>query len=498
MQVSLVFPHQLFRQHPALDKKYHVILLEEWLFFNQYHFHKQKLVLHRSSMRFYAQWLQQKGYNVEYINAADQRSHIQKFITSLSKKGVTVIHIAEVCDDWLHSRLHKQCKKLGITVHVYQTPGFLNGMNELNDYFDNRKSYFQTDFYTWQRKQKNLLLSAGKQPEGGKWTYDSENRSRFPKHEVLPTYYKPMENEFVTEARDYVNANFSKNYGNAGPPFARGNGGYPCTFEQAEKWLDDFLENRLAKFGKYQDAIVGGQHLLYHSLLSPLLNTGLLVPQQVLEKTLQAAHLHKVPLNSLEGFIRQLVGWREFVRAVYEREGRKQRTKNYWHFNRAIPHSLWTGQTGIAPVDHVIAKALETGYSHHIERLMIMGNFMLLCEFNPDEVYRWFMEMYIDSYDWVMVPNVYGMALFADGGLMVTKPYISGSNYILKMSDFKKGPWCQVWDALFWRFMMVHRSFFETNPRLAVLLKTLDRMTAAKRETYMEIAENFLETLNHH
>jgi len=199
----------------------------------------------------------------------------------------------------------------------------------------------------------------------------------------------------------------------------------------------------------------------------------------------------------LEGFIRQIVGWREYIHLVYEREGRRQRTRNFWGFTRTIPTPFWKGETGIAPVDAVIKKLLQCGYSHHIERLMIMGNFMLLCEFNPHEVYRWFMELYIDSYDWVMVPNTYGITQFADGGLMMTKPYISGSNYIMKMSNYKKdNTWQPVWDGLFWRFMYVHRAFFKSNPRLSFLLRTWDKMSAATKEKHLHAANNFLSKLD--
>jgi deoxyribodipyrimidine photolyase-related protein len=201
-------------------------------------------------------------------------------------------------------------------------------------------------------------------------------------------------------------------------------------------------------------------------------------------------------LNSLEGFIRQIIGWREFIRIVYEREGNKQRTKNYWGFDRKIPESFWQGTTGILPVDNVIKKVLQTGYSHHIERLMVIGNFMLLCEFHPDEVYRWFMEMYVDAYDWVMVPNVYGMTQFADGGMMTTKPYISGSNYLLKMSDYQKGGWTEIWDGLFWRFMHVNRDLFLKNPRLSMLVKTFDKMPEKKRKKHISVAENHLNQLD--
>ena len=226
-----------------------------------------------------------------------------------------------------------------------------------------------------------------------------------------------------------------------------------------------------------------------------MLNMGLLAPQQIIEKVLAYALKHAVPMNSVEGFIRQIMGWREFIRIVYQREGSRQRSTNFWGFTRAIPASFWSGTTGIYPVDNVIQKTLQTGYSHHIERLMVMGNFMLLCEFDPNEVYKWFMEMYVDAYDWVMVPNVYGMTQFADGGLMTTKPYISGSNYLLKMSDYPKGDWTAIWDALFWRFMHVHRSFFEQNPRLNMLVKTFDKMPTEKKNKHLDMAEKYLSTL---
>ena len=190
------------------------------------------------------------------------------------------------------------------------------------------------------------------------------------------------------------------------------------------------------------------------------------------------------------------MGWREFIHLVYEREGGKQRTTNYWKFSRKIPEGFWTGNTGIAPIDATIKKILATGYSHHIERLMVLGNFMLLCEFDPDQVYQWFMELFIDAYDWVMVPNVYGMTQFADGGLMTTKPYISGSNYLMKMSDYPKGDWQPIWDGLFWRFMHVHRDFFLKNPRLGMLVKTFDKMSPEKQQLHLNNAEWFLKELD--
>jgi deoxyribodipyrimidine photolyase-related protein len=270
---------------------------------------------------------------------------------------------------------------------------------------------------------------------------------------------------------------------------------FPTTYAESKEWLQTFFKSRFSEFGPYEDAIVSNENVLHHGVLTPVMNVGLLTPKYIIDEALQYASNHEIPMNSLEGFIRQITGWREFMRAVYQLKGREERTKNYWGFTRKIPASFWNGTTGIEPVDITIKKVLEVGYCHHIERLMVLGNFMLLCEFDPDEVYRWFMELFIDAYDWVMVPNVYGMSQFADGGLMSTKPYISGSNYLMKMSDYKKGEWQNVWDGLFWRFMHTQRDFFLQNPRLGMLVRSFDNMANAKQKAHLNNAEKFLNSL---
>jgi deoxyribodipyrimidine photolyase-related protein len=489
--VTLIFPHQLFKAHPALDKSRTVYLVEEWLFFRQYKFHKQKLVLHRASMQFYAQWLNENSYNVNYIETTKAENDVRKLIASLAKQQITEIHIADVADNWLLKRISETCLQLKIKLNIHATPGFINTIEEVADYFSKKKTYFQTDFYTHQRKLRKILLEKDGKPLGGKWTFDAENREKYPKKQTPPKVNLPKPNKFIKEATAYVEKHFADNYGAVDAPHF-----FVCSFEEAEQWLDEFIEQRFQQFGIYEDAIVTKEYILHHSVLTPMLNTGLLTPQQVLDKVLSEAAKLNIPLNSLEGFVRQIMGWREFIRIVYEREGTKQRTTNYWNFKRKIPESFWTGTTGILPIDETIKKVLKTGYCHHIERLMVLGNFMLLCEFDPDEVYRWFMELFIDAYDWVMVPNVYGMTQFADGGLMTTKPYISGSNYLMKMSDYEKGNWQAVWDGLFWRFMHVHRDFFLQNPRLGMLIKTFDKMAIEKQQTHLHSAETFLQQLD--
>ncbi len=493
---TLIFPNQLFKQHPAVTKSSVCYLIEEELFFNQFNFNKKKLLLHRASMQFYKSFLQEKRIPVEYIEANSKLCSVKALVEHLYEKKITTIHYADVVDDWLEKRLREAAKEYNVDLVKHATPCFLNTMEEANEYFDDQKTYFQTDFYKDQRRKRNLLLEDNGKPIGGKWTYDNENRLRFPKGEIVPEIILPKQNGYVAEAINYVEKNYSDNYGNTEPPFFKKDGFFPTTFDEAEKWLDDFMQHRFFKFGVYEDSMVKEQGVLYHSVLTPMLNTGLLTPQQVIDKALDAAVNYSIPLNSLEGFIRQIIGWREYIRIVYEREGSVQRTKNYWGFKRKISASFWRGNTGIHPVDVVIQKVLQSGYTHHIERLMVMGNFMLLCEFNPDEVYKWFMEMYIDAYDWVMVPNTYGMTQFADGGIMMTKPYISGSNYLMKMGNWQKGDWQQVWNGLFWRFMHVHRNFFIDNPRLSMLLRSFDKMPEAKQNEHLNNAENFLKILD--
>lgn len=486
----LIFPHQLFKKHPALEKDSLIYLIEEHLFFKQYNFQKQKLAFHRASLKFYKDYLQKEKRQVVYIESNNEISDIRKLIPHLKQKGIDEINFTEVVDDWLQKRILNSAELSGMKIQQFKSPMFLNSKDELKEFFGGRKKYSQTDFYIHQRKKLNILLDDDKTPVGGKWTYDSENRLKYPSNKKPPKVNFPSINKYSREAFAYVEKNFPNNYGVINEQF-----NYPITFEESKKWFQQFLETRFEEFGAYEDAIVADESILNHSLLTPMLNAGLLTPDYILKTTLAIAGKKKIPLNSLEGFIRQIIGWREFIRAVYELKGIEQRTKNYRGFQRKIPKSFWSGTTGIEPLDITIKKVLQTGYVHHIERLMVLGNFMLLCEFDPDEVYRWFMELFIDAYDWVMVPNVYGMSQFADGGLMATKPYISGSNYLMKMSDFKKGDWQPIWDGLFWRFMDKHRDFFLSNPRLGMLVRTFDKMEKSKKQKLLTTAEEYLQKL---
>jgi len=487
-KAKLIFPHQLFESNPLCAAEGAIYLIEEFLFFRQYNFHQQKIAFHRATMKSYEQYLKEHGQEVHYISCTEPKSDVKLLVQHLHQIGIQSLVAVDPVDDWLSRRLMSHCRKFGIELQILESPMFLNTNKDLEHFFKaSKKKLFQTEFYKQERIRQNILIDNDGGPIGGQWTFDVDNRKKYPKGKAVAKVNFPKENKWHQEAKSYTLQHFSENIGSVNDTLH-----YPIDFAESKQWLKEFLEQRLWEFGDFEDAILRKEMLLNHSLLTPMLNIGMLTPAQIIQETLTYHENIQVPINSLEGFIRQIIGWREFIRGVYISKGREERTKNFWGFNRKIPESFYTGTTGILPIDECIQKVLKTGYCHHIERLMILGNFMLLCEFDPDEVYRWFMEMFIDAYDWVMVPNVYGMSQFADGGIMSTKPYISGSNYLMKMSDYPKGEWQEIWDALFWRFLNKQRDFFLKNPRLSMLVKTFDKWDEKKKSFILQKAEDYL------
>ena len=488
-EINIIFPHQLFADSPLIDNDSDIYLIEEFLFFKQYKFHKQKIAYHRATMKAYEKYLEGKDKNVIYIDSKEELSDIREFGKEIENKGFEKINIINPTDDWLMQRIEEVTENCELIVH--DSPMFINTEDDLSDFFrEDKKSFFQTKFYKQQRKKLDILIDKDGEPAGGNWTYDKENRKKYPKNKKPPKVQFPSDSEIWNEAVDYTESNFADNYGELKKERL-----YPVTYDESVEWLEQFLDERFHDFGAYEDAIVKKEIILNHSVLTPMLNVGLLLPGEVVDRALEYAKENDIPINSTEGFVRQIIGWREFIRGMYMCKSRYSRTKNFWGFDRKIPKSFYDGSTGIPPIDDTIQKVLETGYCHHIERLMVLGNFMLLCEFDPDEVYRWFMELFIDAYDWVMVPNVYGMCQFADGGTFATKPYIGGSNYIKKMSNYPKGDWEKTWDGLFWTFMMNHRDFFESNPRIGMLVHTLNKMSDEKKEEHRKNAEEFIEQI---
>lgn len=490
-RVTVIFPHQLFLDSPVAGSGDSVYLVEEDLFFLQYPYHKSKLAFHRASMKYYQHYLAKAGAEVHYVESGEEGSDIRDLVKLLSGKGVREIRIADPVDDWLEKRLNRTAEGSSLEIRMTESPSFINSRTEMESYLEGDRSPLQTSFYMAQRKKHHILLESDGRPHGGQWTFDRMNRKKYPRNHTPPRIHWPAASDFLREAVAYVESKFADHTGEVDMDKF-----YPHTHRDAERWLDAFLSQRFQDFGTYQDAMVSGHSYLHHSVISPMLNAGLLTPRQVIDRAIEHSHEEEIPLNALEGFIRQILGWREFIRGIYQVHGVRQRTGNFWGHRTRIPESFWTGNTGILPVDEVIGKVLRTGYAHHIERLMVLGNFMLLCGFDPDEVYRWFMALFVDAYDWVMVPNVYGMSQFSDGGLLATKPYISGSNYLMKMGNYPKGEWQTIWDGLYWGFISKHSDFFRGNPRLSLMVKQLERMDDQRRRSIFQAADSFLTKLH--
>lgn len=465
--ITLIFPDQLFLNHPSIASGRQIYLVEEFLFYKVQPFHKQRLVLLRSAMRKYAEMLRKNQNEVIYISSKDL-SHRGNLFDILGKKRIKNIHVAEFADEWLDQDLTIGAEKYGWNIYFSPSPGFICSNQDLKTYFVGKEHYSMAHFYAYQRKSRDILME-DQGPVGGKYSFDTENRKKIPKGLFIPPIFLPPKNPDTEQVIAEVKSEFPDAIGEAAPFL------YPTTHKEAHKALQVFLNNKLTLFGDYQDAIQKDESFLFHSVLSPMLNIGLLTPQEVIQTTIDHAKKHSVPINSVEGFLRQIMGWREFVRASYLFKGSFQRSFNFFHHHDKIPKSFWEGSVGILPIDTIIKRILKTGYCNHIERLMVLGNFLLLTETSPQEIYQWFMGYFVDAYDWVMVPNVYGMSQYADGGTIVTKPYISSSNYIIKMSNYPKGEWTEIWDGLFWRFLKKHHSLFSSNYRTSNLMKILEK-----------------------
>lgn len=404
----------------------------------------------------------------------------------------TRLQVAEIADRGFAQALRRFCLERGVELTVLPSPAFLESAAESRAWFERQRRPFMKTFYQRQRRRLGLLLEPDGTPAGGQWSFDADNRRRLPKSYREPALPAVPTSPHDGPVRQQILLHCGDHPGELGPLWI------PYDHAGAEAWLQTFLRERFDGFGPYEDAISRQQATLNHSLLAPLINIGLLTPAAVLQATLAEAERRSdtgqpLPIASLEGFLRQLIGWREFVRGIDLVHGERQVAANHWNHQRRLASCWNDASTGLPPLDAAIERLNRLGYNHHIERLMVISNLMLLCEIQPLEVHRWFMERYLDSYEWVMGPNVFGMGLMSDGGIFATKPYICGSNYILKMSDHRRGPWCDIWDGLYWRFIARHRPVFAANPRLAMMTRLLDRIDEARRQRLFSAAEAFLE-----
>ncbi len=470
-----------------------VFMAESWDLCTHFAYHKQKILLFLASMRHYRDELRKAGFTVDYHSLdvkGERQSFTQIFADYARRDRTQKVYHFEISDRFFELAFLETLKVEQLTREELANPSFLTPRPVFQDYLRRHPQPKMQSFYQEQRLRLKILLD-GNKPVGGKWSFDTENRKKLPASIFPPPLPRTTQSEHVQELTSFIQEHFPKHPGSLDTFI------WPVTRTGAQAWLKTFVKDRLELFGPYEDAITARSDLVFHSGLSPLLNLGLITPREVLEAVLAAAQKQDVPLESLEGFVRQLIGWREFIFGIAQNFHEREHTSNFFGHKRRLGKSWYEGSTGLVPIDQAIDKAKRLGYVHHIERLMLLSNLMLLCEIEPTEVYRWFMEMFVDSADWVMAPNVFGMGQFSDGGLFATKPYISGSNYILKMSDASKGPWCEIIDGLYWRFVDRHRDFFASQPRMSMMVHLLEKIPAERYQRIRGLADAFLEQHTH-
>ena len=488
MKLFLVLGNQLF--NPKYLKEYsgHTFYMAED--FNLCTFqkhHKLKILLFLSSMRSYKDELKAKKLKVIYndYNKDFKLSYEKKLEKTIKDKKITEISFFEIEDIFFEKRLKTFLKKKNINFKEIKSPMFLTSRDEFKKYLNITKKPFMANFYKINRSKFDILMNKDGTPKGGKWSFDEDNRKKLPDKVKIPKQLKFQNTSHTEELKKFIEENF-KNH-----PGSTNNFWFPTTRDQTQKLFDQFLKTKINLFGDYEDAVSKKSNILFHSALSPLINIGLITPAEILDKVKKIEN--KIRINSLEGYVRQIIGWREFMRGIYQNYDKRLENTNFFNHKNKMKLSWYNGTTGLDPLDHSIKNALNFGWSHHIERLMILANIMNLCQIDPKEVYKWFMEMFVDSSDWVMAPNVYGMGLFSDGGIFATKPYICGSSYFLKMMHFKKGPWCDVMDGLYWKFIDRHKTFFLKNPRLAMMVRISEKMNKERKTRIFKAANNFIK-----
>jgi len=488
----LILGNQLFPlEYIKKTKVKKIFMAEDFSLTTYQKHHKLKILMFLWSMRQYRDQLVKNGF-VVYYNSIDDKNfkdtYENKLLKILKDEKVRTISYFEIEDHFFEDRFNKFVSDNNLETKLFQSPMFLNSRSQFVEFAKTQKSLIKmASFYQKMRIKMSILIDNNKKPIGGKWSFDEENRKKISGKINIPKIPINTKDQRINNLKHKINVLFRDHPGSADYLWM------PTNREEALKWMEIFFQNKFHDFGTYEDAIIDNNNFLYHSALSPIINMGLLTPKEIVEKAINFSKKNSIPLNSLEGFIRQIIGWREFIRGIYHYKGKEEKKLNFWQHNRKLTKDWYEGTTGIKPLDDVINDCLKYGYTHHIPRLMIVCNIMNLSRIHPDEIYKWFMEMFVDSSDWVMVPNVYGMGTFADGGIFATKPYSCGSNYILKMSNYKKDEWCDIVDGLYWKFMSDNLSFFKTNPRLSILVKSVERMNEDRKNMIFEKATNFID-----
>ncbi len=480
-----LFPPDCFEAHRGVP----VFMAEDVGLCTYVRHHQQKIVLFLAAMRSFSDALAEAGFDVRYHQlGADPDSYTARLARVVEAENITELRVFEIEDKPMEAELRRFADERNLKLTELESPMFLCSRVRFADYLQQARRPFMAEFYKKERRRLGLLVDDAGEPEGGRWSFDEDNRRKLPRNVEPPPVSAAAATSHVEDVITLVRERFPDHPGDARQFW------WPTTRTGALDWLERFLEERFAGFGPFEDAMSTRSQTVFHSVLSPLINLGLLTPGEVVERAVDFAADSDVPLQSLEGFVRQVIGWREFIRGIYQNFDDEQSAGNHFDHQRQLTDDWYQGTTGIVPLDDTIKTARELGWTHHIPRLMVAANLMTLAEIHPQSAWRWFMEMYVDSSDWVMGPNVYGMGLFSDGGIFATKPYICGSNYLRKMSDYPKGEWCDVVDGLYWRFIDKHRDFFQAQPRLALMPRALDKLADDRRTRIFAAAERFIDT----
>jgi deoxyribodipyrimidine photolyase-related protein len=452
--------------------------------------HKHKITLLISSLRKLVTKVKHTNILHHKITKKNNQNLKDVLFEIVDKNNINKIMVSKPSDFKIYKDLLFFSQSNNIELEILEDKKFISNVEDFTDWASDKKTRIQEYYYRWLRKKYNIFMNQEGKPIGDKWNFDKDNRKGIKQLKSdIPERKKLIPDQITFDAMVDVEECFPNSIGTLE------NFNWATTHEEAENLLDDFIERFLVNYGAFQDAINKENTFMFHSLLSPYLNCGLLDPEICIQKAEKKYYESngEIPINSVEGFIRQILGWREFIKGVYWENMPKYKNLNYWSHSLKLNDNWYDGDTGIPPLDDAIKESKKFAYSHHINRLMIIANLMNLTGIHPNEMYRWFMEMYIDAYDWVMVPNVYGMGSYADGGIFSTKPYICGSSYMLRMSNYSKGDWCDTVDGLYWRFVEKNIKFFESNPRLAVMTRSLTNMNKERKKTIFKSAEEFID-----
>lgn len=466
--------------------------------------HVQKLIGFFGAMRNFAEALRAGGHNVIYYHFGDPENSgdLVKNLSQLIAAYKFQRFEYQLPDEYrLDEQLKEYCASLDIEFKAYDTEHFLTTRTTLADLFAGKKQFLMETFYRNMRKQYGILMS-GNEPMGGKWNFDHDNREKYNAEVPIPRTY-PLNND-VTEILEEIKANNIPHFGTVDPERFL----WPLSRKQALLVLDDFIQHRLPWFGTYQDALDDTDAFMFHSRLSFALNTKMIHPLEVVQACVNAWNFdpERISLNQLEGFVRQIIGWREYMRGIYWLKMPDYATLNFFDNQRSLPEWFWTGNTKMRCMQKAIGQSLEHAYAHHIQRLMVTGNFALLAGIHPDEVDRWYLGIYIDALDWVEITNTRGMSQFADGGIVGSKPYCSSAAYINKMGNYCNGCYYNhkeklsenacPFNTLYWHFHVCNREKLERNPRIGMMYRTWDKMQPDQQEAVLEKAEALLEQLN--